>query len=634
MSDAPKMENISAQGSTAAEALRLDPLALPAETTSRFWLAALTALLLVWSSAEVLVPTRNIFAVIYEVSPELQEVLDRAIEEALKGRLELDSQAVLAHRTEMLGKLRELEQHYRRLFWVPAVLAIFLAMAWIGYRRLPVRLGRRYGIHVLEPNEAPWLRAEVESLCERHGVASPSELALRPGLLNGLAIHGKSGPCLVVDGDPARLERSWGDLHRAVLAHEVGHLANGDLWHREAARSAWRALVWLLPVVFGMAIWSRDRVFEPWFWRAAGTAGVMALFWAGLVRTRELYADAWAVRAGWGPALARRLRLPSPEPRGLRKGLWMHPSNRERLEYLREPQKLFRVSLRLAVLTGVLAGLVAGHAGGILHDGSLIAIQVFTFLGFAFGSLVVMILGIVTALVGSLVALVLLSYGISTALGLQTLRAAVADRMLRSDAHWGYGKLVAPAFCFVLGVELGGLLSFPIPSVSTLAPTVGFLALFTSAVWMWLVQVRAGGRWILAAADSAESALKRTRFLRWLAALQLALVLWPALLGRFSLALASRPEWVETLSRPGHIQGEVFFLSLTSAFVFWSWSLAASSILGLVIFSLILLDVFRSKRVCGACGRSRGSRSMVGRRCAGCGCGRAAWLTVPWLTVP
>ncbi|MDA8019814.1 MAG: M48 family metalloprotease [Thermoanaerobaculia bacterium] len=623
-SDAPGTEKPSS----------LNPFALSTETTSRFWMLTLTAVLLVWSLGSSFVETKNLFVIAYDVSPQLQKEIDGFIEEfqangrILIGREEL--RASLANRPELNGILRESLKNLRRIAIASGITMATLVLAFLVFLSLPAWQRHRFRIRRLVPDESPKLSAEVAALAREIGLETP-EIAVRPGLLDGLALRGTGGrPCLVLDGQPEWLERSWGDLNRAVALHELGHIANRDIWNRELARSTTFALCLALLVCLPVAIWMGCRTTELLSLERVGTIAVLWLLWAGLIRAREFYADSRVATAGYGDALAQRLQLVSPGSRWSLRSLWrMHPSNRARLEHLVAPERHFHVSRQLTLLTGVLAGIMSGHGAGGLHDGLWMAIApVGLFAGMARNALAI-VLGAVLAPLLILLAVVVVSYCISAALGVQILRSSVADLARESEAEWGYLKLIRFAVFFVIGVEVGYFLSTagqgwrPTPSMML------FALLFTLVIWIWMIQTRALGRLALGAVTTRKAALAVERFLRVFASLQLALVLWPALIGRLAVVLSSRPDLVEKLSRSGHLDGEALAILQTSGFMFLAFGWAALALLGLVTHLGILLALGLHAAHCPSCGQQLDGWRAIGRRCAGCGSSLAPWLFLP-----
>lgn len=615
---------------------RLNPFALSSDTTSRFWMLVMTAALLAWGLGSNFVETESILGMVFELSPEFQEQIDKKTEEFIEeGRVsfgEEDRIFVMRIRSELMNKLRVASKNLLRVSLSAATLACAVTLTIIIYHLLPKTLHDRFKISSLSAQDAPQISTEVAILSQRVGLPRPPTIAVRPGFLNGLALRGKHGPCLVLDGELEWLEKGWGDLNRAVTIHELGHIINRDIWNREIARSSWLALCFTLSITLPIAaVLSNQAALGIGVIRVAGTLVVVWLLWAGLVRMREFFADSRVLAAGHENALARRLSLPEPTVTSrFRMALRMHPSNRERLDRLTTPERLFRVSFRLALLTGVLAGLIAGNAGGEIMDSILILAIPSGIAGVLAQSGLAIAAGAGLSFLVLVLGILLTCYCISAALGVQILRASVADLCLRSKADWGYLRLFRFALLFVAGIELGFLLTpAALMGWGLHTEMVLFTVLMTATVWIWLIQVRAMGRLILGALTNRKRIVSIERFLRWSAALQLAIFLWPALFGRLAIFVASNPELVAMLNRAHHPEGETVTMLTAGGFMFLGVGCIAMAMINIAVFSLVYLWLWRRRDSCSTCGEPQVCWRTIGRRCAGCGAMLASWLYLP-----
>ncbi|MGW2462398.1 M48 family metalloprotease [Streptomyces sp. NPDC001761] len=174
---------------------------------------------------------------------------------------------------------------------------------------------------------------------------------------------------------------------RAVVLHELAHLHNRDVDITYATVALWR--VFLLAVLPGYLVWAvlalRDAlssaVFGPPSLVAtsrdvASTAVLVALVFltrADILRTRELYADADAIRwgadpAGWGGATGSvapdRGRL-GRAARALAAAWRSHPGWDRRRRALVGSEELFHSSALTLFLTGATASICAGQLHGL-----------------------------------------------------------------------------------------------------------------------------------------------------------------------------------------------------------------------------------------------------------------------------
>ncbi len=625
--------------------LLLDPLALSAETRGRFRMLLLAAFVMTWSLAAFLAPAN----LAYSVSEMGAEEPIIEVEGASISRENLDFDLFF----KTLSSNPEARMEFRRQVMqciasatlVCAFLLLFFFISW----RSPRRTARRHSTRKLNPKDHPKIATELESLAQRAGIEENLEWHIKPGRLDGLAFGTSNRPILAVGGEANRLERSWGDLHRAVVLHELGHVVNRDTAAREGTRAAWLALMALSGLTMIVLIIRGDSWSEliRLVVRISITAALGLSLWARLVRAREYFAD-WRV-AQWGFAapLRRRLSLeqafasngisrshsqnrPSLAARfksTLRLLPSVHPSNRARLDVLDHPRKLFRVSSSLAAATGLLLAITVGYLG-------LALVQVGTIL---FGSVMTFSMAIAGVVPGVIVAATLLgfmaaaffplTYWIVNALGIQVLREAVRSLSESGIRDWGYLRQVLTALAFTMGAEVG-FWTTPLGITAWSKPLwmLIWLGTFTLLIWIWLVQARALGRLILGAWSGSESAAKLESRLRLLLTLLLLPLFLPTLIGRAGLSGAAVLLRSEAPLFLGSPTGDFIDFSILTSFLLLSLALLASSTLGGIIFVLTEIWLRRRRLECSVCGQAWNSRQAVGLSCPGCRRPRAPWL--------
>ncbi|MFD4505996.1 M48 family metalloprotease [Streptomyces sp. NPDC058457] len=191
-----------------------------------------------------------------------------------------------------------------------------------------------------------------------------------------VCLHG--GLVAVRHRDPLRF--------RAVVLHELAHIRNRDVDITYATVALWR--VFLFTVLPGYAVWTglslhvslSSAVFGAPALVAtsrdmAATAAMIAFVFlarADILRTRELYADADAIRwgadpAGWLGATDRANRDRGRLGRAFRAfvSMWRsHPDWERRRRALGDTQELFRSSALTLFLTGATASICAGQLYG------------------------------------------------------------------------------------------------------------------------------------------------------------------------------------------------------------------------------------------------------------------------------
>lgn len=642
---APDPEMSGGASTEPATELFLNPFALPPETSGLFRMLVVAAVLLTWSLGAHMIEVPNLWVASFQVGSELWQ-----IQEERKAALLSDPTAPFPSITpqEIAAILNDTELPRLAVAVMLELLRVVISLllllmlgglSWFFYWLFPIFRERYQAIRPLDEHEAPLVVTEVRQLAFEIGLPTPPELAVMPGFLGGLALRRKRRDTLVLAGTPPFLERVWDDSHRVVALHEMGHLINGDTRNGELTRALGLAVgVILLIATSFMAGYTRlsTAPMALFAWRTVGVLALSWFLWAGLVRTREFYADWRVMVGGFGQALARLLQLPDRHASSLKHPIlkrlpWrLHPSRKERLDVLRNSRPLFTTSPKLAVLTGTLLGVLAGNVDSFFMDSMLVTNLLATFflLKTPNPPIIVGVLSTLGTLAVAFAILILASRWIVEALGVQLLRSALFDLDRAPPHRWGYGSLAGTALLFVLGLEAGLLLT---RAAGMGWERPGYLALwvlgFTVLVWLWLVQTRALGRLVLGACPSASS---RDRALGWallFSTLQLTAFLWPALGGRLTVLLAASPDLVDVLERHDQPYESLPFFGMT-VFVLLAIALFLSMVLGLVMLITTTLWLTRRKEAC-PCGESCSAWRRVGQNCRKCRRPLAPWLYYP-----
>ncbi len=286
------------------------------------------------------------------------------------------------------------------LLWGPDGVWMMLMVGAVGIAFgpgiSPQLVMRLYGAQPLRPEQAPELFEVVETLSRRAELVRPPELYWVPSsMLNAFAV-GTPEQSAVAVTDGLLRQLTLREL-TGVLAHEISHVRNRDLWVMSLADLFSRATSTLslfgqflilvnlpLMMVYGAAInWFAILllIFAP---------TLSALAQLALSRTREFDADLNAARLtgdpdGLASALARieelqgnwmeRIFLPGrrvPEPSLLR----THPETSERIRRLMElkaemgggkPQYADRGPVHLEGLGGPVGRPPRWHVSGLWH---------------------------------------------------------------------------------------------------------------------------------------------------------------------------------------------------------------------------------------------------------------------------
>ena len=335
--------------------LRLNPFALPSDTTSRFLLLIVA----------VLSATLFAYSLLAFVLPSTQDRLSRAREcltatESIvlpDNTLGIDREKILARAQD--GCWRPV-LHWQAAIVVLGVVAVVL-VAVLLYILVPSWKIRRRRLVPLEEEDAPELVARFRALCDQACLFHPPRLVWNPvGAASGALAFGRFrqtyvavGPTLVVQyyTDP--------DAAEVVLRHEVAHLVNRDVNKTYLAVSLWYAfvVVGLLPLAVVHVV--EGGVFSvSTLWRTAATVVLVYATRNAVLRAREYYADAWA---GLVPEARAKLaeilgRVPRRRSKDVMRLLGVHPDSATRLGMLRDTAQLFRPRVLDALAAGILAG--------------------------------------------------------------------------------------------------------------------------------------------------------------------------------------------------------------------------------------------------------------------------------------
>lgn len=211
-----------------------------------------------------------------------------------------------------------------------------------------------FGARPVRRSDAPEFFADLDALARAAGIgAAPSVYASRNPLIVAATLAGAGAPAIVV-GRKVPQVLTPREL-RAVLAHEIAHIANGDLPLMQLGRaltavtgSVSRFALMLLIIELALGLF--DRIALSWWELAALALAPIAanLVLLALSRSREFGADAAASRLTGDPmalasALAKLDRLqagilertlPGFDVARIPTWLRTHPSSEERIERL------------------------------------------------------------------------------------------------------------------------------------------------------------------------------------------------------------------------------------------------------------------------------------------------------------
>lgn len=675
---------------------RLDPFVFPSETRGRFRMLLVAALLIGINAGSILVMRVD--------GPDFaRRMVDFAIRagEVTQHRdpreLTPDQVVKLSRELPPLAWEMLLDQGSR--LFTPLLFGLFLlGFARVLYVLHPRRIRRRHGSQPLATEQAPTVVSFLRHCTETLSLPQ-LEVETATGLAEAQTFGVRGKEVLLLHGTPDLLEKTWGDTAKTIVLHEIGHVVNGDAQEREKSRAIWIALSIMLALIFfamgpfalaGVARAYLERgaeaahseltaVIASLLWAALHLAPSLllsGLIWAGLVRTRELYADRRVASWGRGGVLDRMLSLRERRNHWWEHSQWWgagwerwghihtwrqlanaleaaakpferiwrrHPSYRLRRQALTEPWRLFRVSSDLPFVTGFLLSLLIVN---LLLPMIELAMSLSLLSSIAFYSTLApfsaslpapwddrvflsgaLAVGLAPTMLFISALLGVLSHLVTRSLGIQVQREAIYDLAEQRPREWGYLKLLRPAFLLALGLEagfrvtpVGVALRLPIEVPLQLL----WLAGMTCFIWLWLAYVRALARFTLGM-HGGHRAPHRLRALATGATVTLLVVLyWPAGFARlvFMLSRFTLPPWLIGTADPHE---HFIYLFVMTGVLLAVFAIVAYLVWAGATFAFVVFRLFRWDTRCAFCGEPVERGFTVGRSCSSCGEQLAAW---------
>ena len=625
---------------------KLNPFALPTETDARFLLLMISAPALAFALSDLL---RYIF------NPDATNPFG-AVPPA-PGDIPVDQffQAVVAYGIQLMrASLSALV--------VPVLLiGLTFLLAAVLYRDHPRRLRRRKDALPFVAQSDTRFEGELSALSRQAG------LQTLPGIVLGKSLTAQGGQAfgvgrqksLYLDGGLRLLLRKSAETFRAIVRHELAHIVNRDIGRTSFAQSLWIAVivVTVLPL-FGLVLYlvvssttskiaagitSSDLqnllfvklpTLAGWLLQGFGLIVLVLLIRAGLLRTREVYADWRAALWGSAPALSAIFEAQSRSSKHSFNPFRLHPSPAERLDSLHTPRRLFDmhfdvpfvvgvftalilnglIPIVITVIIAVIPGILALNSAMVdyarLHPNvSLLLVRSVSY------GLEAIYIG-VTVLLALLPFLILAPLAAAT-LGLQVERQALADLAEQKSGPGRYLGLAVPATWMGLGMFVGTLLSpqaFLRPnSLSGGVLAFCFLIIFTFIIWLALMYTRFFSLRLLGSHAKLTPPVGKNRLLTLLVAALFLLIEAPLVVG--FLIVKYMPS-----------------LNLFQAFLM----LVGITLVMLVLMALTFLShwiVFRIYRAwrpihCPSCGQTSSESIVVGKSCPRCGKTMVPWLYV------
>ncbi|MEZ4735840.1 MAG: hypothetical protein R3E79_52795 [Caldilineaceae bacterium] len=507
---------------------RLNPFALPAETDSRFNLFTIAAI--TW--------VLNFAVMLWAWLPEW----------------------VYA------GSVTGQADDSRGLLWFQVgmpIVAILLAI--VLYVTHPQRIARRQQLQSFDKMKDPAFAQAVEELT---GVAELTKVPVirisQTKRISGqvFGLHGRY--TLRLDASLRLVLRKAPATFRAIVLHELAHIANRDVGRTYFSQALWSATisVSLLPLllIFGYDLIG-SRLFLlfngnitdadiqkflqtslPWFlfllFQFSIDLLLVAAIRASLLRVRETHAD-WRV-ATWGNEqslidILKRTALGKSVPLNLkhrlRHVLRLHPTNAERVNFLQEPQRLFVMTYDIPFFVGWLTSTVIWSVFWLYSQFADIA-----FLGssafllimesyiqntpsdlVANFMLLMAFLSVFLMIILFIAPFLLMAYLVIQSVGIQVLHEVLHDLLFNHRGLHSYTRLLLASILLIAGLYVGiatsiyvtGFLSMEI--VTRIVPSG--IMLFAPLIWLCLASLRYFGGWILGSHTGNQSPVWKCRVL-------------------------------------------------------------------------------------------------------------------------
>ncbi|MER5758871.1 M48 family metalloprotease [Streptomyces sp. NPDC002082] len=266
-----------------------------------------------------------------------------------------------------------------QVFGWPLMVALVAGALFYVLPLWKVRRGRVVPLGMLDPDGE--LRSLMQELCAATGVRVP-RVVVDPGAQSvGAVVFGRtSRPVVCLHGGLLAVRHGNPDRFRAVLLHELAHIANRDVTLTYATVTLWRSFLGLviLPYLICMGYVLHTMMtgelvprLSREFLLAPALIAMVYLARADVLRSREIYADLAAARWGADP---HGWSVPAPvrQPAGtLRRAagafveLWRtHPRWGLRQGALADPEPLFRTAALPLVLIGTVPVLTVSQLMG------------------------------------------------------------------------------------------------------------------------------------------------------------------------------------------------------------------------------------------------------------------------------
>ncbi len=274
---------------------------------------------------------------------------------------------------EFLDDQRRAFECLSPVFGIPmgvAALAGLVAVAGLAlvlYRLSPWWVVRQHRARPLPLEALPSLKDEIARQQAHAGVEGVSWfIDAHSPRVSGLAFGRRGRECIMVTGGLVSCAKTDVSAFRAVVRHELAHVANKDIGKTYATLATWYAfvLVGIVPwLVLQVLYLIRGEAWAYWgqAWRVAALTVFVVLVRNAILRSRESEAD---IRAAWWEGddgeFERGLAAATGGTRrtwSWLSPLWRHPSLEFRRRALADPRTVLRTGFWNALAVGLVASI-------------------------------------------------------------------------------------------------------------------------------------------------------------------------------------------------------------------------------------------------------------------------------------